>query len=90
MARIEDGFLNTLQINPIFKKGYHGNENILQLNIIWYHFFVEPKIGYKWTYLRNRPRLIDVENNFMITVEERWGEGSISSLGLTDTPYYYV
>ena len=39
---------------------------------------MEPKIGYKRTYYTTDPDVdvdVDVENNFMITVEERQGEG---------------
>ena len=28
----------------------------------WYHLYVESKIRYKWTYLQNRNKLIDLEN----------------------------
>ena len=33
------------------------------------------KKWYKWTYLQNRNRLTDLENKFMVTKGERWGEG---------------
>ena len=40
---------------------------------------------YKWTYLQNRNRLTDLENELMVTRGERWvaGEEHIGSLGLT-------
>ena len=49
------------------------------------------KKRYKWTYLQNRNRLIDIENKLMVTKGESWGggEGKIRNLGLTYT-YYYI
>ena len=32
------------------------------------------KIRHKWTYLQNRNRPTDIENKFIVTKEERWGE----------------
>ena len=32
---------------------------------------------YKWTYLQNRNRVIDVENNLMVTMEERKGRDKL-------------
>ena len=46
------------------------------------------KKWYKWTYIQNRNRLTDRENKLMVTKGERWREGQIRSLGLTDTQYY--
>ena len=40
---------------------------------------------YKWTYLQNRNSIIDIENKFMFTKGEKWGEGQIRRLELTDT-----
>ena len=31
------------------------------------------KKWYKWTYLKSRNRLTDIENKLMVTKEERWG-----------------
>ena len=43
-----------------------------------YHLYVESKIRYKWTYLQDRNRLIDIENKFMVTKgEERWGRDKL-------------
>ena len=33
------------------------------------------KKGYKWTYFQNRNRLTALENEFMVTRGEGWGEG---------------
>ena len=35
-------------------------------NIIWYLLCVEPKNGYKWTYLQKRNRVTDIENKLMV------------------------
>ena len=35
---------------------------------------MESKKYYKWTYLQNRNRFIDIENEFMVTKMERWGD----------------
>ena len=32
---------------------------------IWYHLYVESKKQHKWTYLRNRNRLTDIENRLV-------------------------
>ena len=38
-------------------------------NAIWYDLCVESKKKkYKWTYLQNRNRLKDLENEFMVTL----------------------
>ena len=36
----------------------------------WYCLYVKK---YKWTYLQNRNRLTDLENELMVTREEGWG-----------------
>ena len=38
-------------------------------------FMWKLKKWYKWTYLQNRNRVIDVENKLMVTKGETWGEG---------------
>ena len=43
------------------------------------------KQWYKWTYLQNRNRVTDVENNLMVTSRESEG-GITGRLGLTYTP----
>ena len=35
---------------------------------------MESKKYYKWTYLQNRNRFIDIENESMVTKMERWGD----------------
>ena len=44
-------------------------------NIVWYHFYVESKIWYKWTYLQNRKTATDIENKITVTTGARWGQG---------------
>ena len=45
-------------------------------NIICYHLYVESKKKwYKWTYIQNRNRPIDVENKLMVTKGEKREEG---------------
>ena len=41
-----------------------------QTNIMCYHFYVESKKWYKWTYLQNRNRFTDIEKKFMVTKGE--------------------
>ena len=41
-----------------------------QTNIIWYHLYTESKQKHKLTYSQNRNRLIDIENNLMVTKRE--------------------
>ena len=43
---------------------------------------------HKWTYLRNRNRLTDIENRLVVAKGEREGEGWIGRLGLANTNYY--
>ena len=43
---------------------------------------------YKWTYLENRNRITDVENNFMATKVEWEGKDKLGRLGQTSTHYY--
>ena len=40
-------------------------------NIGWYYLHVEAKIWHKRTYLQNRNRLTDIENQLMVTRKER-------------------
>ena len=44
--------------------------------ISWYHLPVEPKKKwYRWTYLQNRNRLTDTENQLIVTVVTKEGKG---------------
>jgi len=52
----------------------------------WYHLQVESKTVIQWTYLQNRNRLTRHSKEGHQRV--RVGEGSIRSLGLTDSHYY--
>ena len=41
---------------------------------LWHHLYVEFVFkGYKWTYIQNRNRVTDVENNLMVISGERGG-----------------
>ena len=47
-------------------------------NIIQHHLYVESKTKrYKWTYLQNRNRLTDIENNPMVTKGEGTGRDKL-------------
>ena len=46
-----------------------------EINTTWYHLYVESKKWHKWTYLRNRNRLTDFENNLWLPKLKRGGEG---------------
>ena len=48
-----------------------------KINTMWYHFYVESKILWKWTNLQSRHRLTDIENRLMIAKGEtgRWEFG---------------
>ena len=55
---------------------YHTkwNKSDRKTNILWYHLYVESKKWYNWTYLQNRNRLTELENELMVTMgstEER-------------------
>ena len=42
-------------------------------NTTWYHLYVESKIWHKWTYLRNRNRLTDIENRLVVAKRDELG-----------------
>ena len=44
-------------------------------NITLYHLEMESKKQYKWAYLQNRNRLMDIENKLMVTKGEKCGGG---------------
>ena len=48
---------------------------------------MKPKIRYKWAYLQNKNRLMDIEDKPVVTKGER-GRGGIN-LGLTDRNTIY-
>ena len=58
-------------------RDYHAKEvSQIKTKSIWYHFYVESKIWYKWTYLQNRIRVTDIENSLVVAKEGgRVGEG---------------
>ena len=56
---------------------------LTERNIIWHPLYVESnKKWYKWTYLQNRNRLIDLEKELMAARREGCGEGIIRQLGM--------
>ena len=105
MVHIYNGILlshkeewNTICSHMHELKAYHTKFSMskISINIICYHLYVKPNFfkRYKWTYLQNRKKLINIENNLMVTEEETWGGvgvgwgGQIRSLGLTYIYYY--
>ena len=47
-------------------------------NILWYHLYVESRIGHKKTYLQNRNRLTDIGNSLVVATGERgWERGGL-------------
>ena len=48
------------------------------------------KKWYKWTYLQNKNRLIDLENELMVTTEERFGEGTVWEYGINMYTLLYL
>ena len=104
MVHIYNGILlshkeewNTICSHMHELKAYHTKFSMskISINIICYHLYVKPNCffeRYKWTYLQNRKKLINIENNLVVTEEETWdwgwGGGGIRSLGLTYIYYY--
>ena len=37
---------------------------------------------YKWTYLQNRNRLTNLENEFIVAKKEEWAEGIVREFGI--------
>ena len=52
-------------------------------NTTWHQFYVESKLGHKGTYLQNRNRLTNMQNEFMVTKEMAGGD----KLGVWDFIY---
>ena len=46
------------------------------------------KLGHKWTYLRSRNGITDIENRSVAAMVEGLGERWTGSLGLADANYY--
>ena len=59
--------LEIIIINEVSQR--HYDIQVTYLNI-YFHFYVESKIWFEWTYLQNRNRLTDIENKVMITKGE--------------------
>ena len=55
-------------------RDYHTKWYKSEKDIIWYHLYAESKTLYKWMYLQNRNRPVDIENKLMVTKGERWEE----------------
>ena len=47
-------------------------------NLTGCHLHAEPKIWHKWTYLKSRNRLTDIENRLTVSQWERGGGRSIN------------
>ena len=58
-------------------------------NTIWYHLYVESKVWQKWTYLKNRNRLTDIENR-LVVVKRVGGEERTGIWGLSDLKLFYI
>ena len=56
-------------------------------NTMWYHLYVESKILHKWTYLRKRNRLKDIENRLLVAKGE--GEGMDWKFGVNKGKLLY-
>ena len=56
-------------------RDYHTKWSRIETNITWYHLKVESKKLHKWTYLKHRKRLTDLESKLMVTMGEESGEG---------------
>ena len=48
------------------------------------------KKWYKWTYLQDRNRLTDLENELMVTRGQEWGEGIFRELGINMYTLLYL
>ena len=57
-------------------RGYHtkGRKSDREANTTWHQFYVESKLGHKGTYLQNRNRLTNMQNEFMATKEMAGGD----------------
>ena len=44
-----------------------------QANMVWYHLYVGSKKWYKWTYLKSRNRLTNIENKLMVIKGDKGG-----------------
>ena len=42
---------NAICCNMDGSRDYHTKWNKSKINIIWYHFYLESKVWYRWTYL---------------------------------------
>ena len=59
-------------------------------NIIWYRLYMESKIWHKWTYLRNRNRLTDIETRLVVAMGEAGGGGKDCQLGISRRKLLYI
>ena len=67
-----------------------SEESQKKTNTIWYHLYVESKIWHKWTYLRNRNRLADIENRLVVAKGEGGGEGMEWEFGVSRCKLVYI
>ena len=56
-----------------WNKSERERQRMKKTNTIWYWLYVESKICYKWTYLKNRKQTHDIENQLIVTKGEKWG-----------------
>ena len=69
-------------------KEYHP---LLNMWIKIYNIILKGIVTIPPTYIYSKEQfkyMLDKENKLMVTKGERWGEGLIRRLGLTDTHYY--
>ena len=57
-------------------------------NILWYHLYVESLKNNTNEFIQNKTKLLDLENELMVTSRGGWGEGKLGSLGLMCTHCY--
>ena len=58
-----------------------SEERTKKTDTIWYRLYVESKIWHKWTYLKNRKRLRDIENR-LVPKGEGGGRGIEREIGV--------
>ena len=60
-SAIKKEWNNAIYSNMDGPRNYHSKWSKRKTGIIWYHLYMESKL-YKWTYLKNKNRIIDIEN----------------------------
>ena len=74
-----------MDLEVIIQSGESQKE---KTNTIWYHLYVESKIGHKWTYLWNN-KLIDTENRLVVAKGEEGEEGKHWEFGISRRKLIY-